>query len=288
MKSTIKRLIAVLLTICMLGSILPLQIWAEEAQTAARTVSQGEQPANLDTPEGEIPVEEDWNEAYPYGAFAFGSYQADVGEPGALSPDGEAIPQTALLPVYRVGGTTGKVPVRLTYAPAVTTDESGTKQVYDYAASGRSDLLIEAENPNPLAAYQKIGLPEAERNMLPAPGVSLRAETSGENSLLLQALDAEEATGFRWQYQTPDGFWKDVEGAAEQTLELTWEDYSVLGVTSWEDLDFRCLLTVEGYLLCTTSLNGQRFTPWPEPAAVPEDLEVPEEPGYTAVEFEDD
>ena len=89
MKSTIKRSIAVLLTICMLGSILPLQIWAEEAQAAARTVSQGEQPAGLDTPEGEIPVEEDWDEAYPYGTFAFGSYQADVGEPGALTPESE-------------------------------------------------------------------------------------------------------------------------------------------------------------------------------------------------------
>ena len=61
MKHTIKRMIALLLTICMLGSVLPLQIWAEEAQEAVQPVKQGEQPASLVTPEGEIPAEEDWD-----------------------------------------------------------------------------------------------------------------------------------------------------------------------------------------------------------------------------------
>ena len=288
MKHTIKRLIAILLTICLFASVLPLQIWAEAADGLSQSVRQGEQPVSLVTPEGEIPADEDWNEAYPYGSFAFGTYQADVAEPGGLSADGQPIPQTALLPVYRVGGAIGRATVRISYAPAVTTDESGSNVIYDYAASGKQDLLIEAENPNPLAAYQEIGLPEQERNMLPAPGVSLHAAADGANSLVLSLQDAEEASGFRWQYQAPGGFWKDVEGAAEPTLELTWEDYSVLGITSWEELDFRCILTVEDYLLCTVSLHGERFTPWPAASAVPDALEIPEEPGYTVVEFEGD
>lgn len=288
MKRTSKRLTALMLTICMLTSILPMQIWAEEANRNPQLLRQGEQPTGLDTPEGEIPAEEDWDQEYPYGTFAFGTYQADVAEPGALSGDGAPIPQTALLPVYRVGGTTGRATVRISYAPAVTTDEGGTEMVYDYAASGKGDLFIEAENPNPLAAYQQIGLPEAERNMLPAPGVSLHAVADGANSLVLRLQGAEEASGFRWQYQSPGGFWKDVEGASEPSLELTWEDYSVLGITGWEDLDFRCILTVEDHLLCTVSLNGAAFTTRPEVSPVPEDLELPEEPGYTVVEFEND
>ena len=284
MKTTCKRLVAALLSICMLCSVLPMQSWAANAQT----VQQGEQPASLVTPEGEIPADEDWNEAYPYGTFAFGTYQADVAEPGALTSEGAEIPQTALLPVYRVGGTTGRVTVRITYAPAVTTDESGKEYVYDYAASGKRDLLIEAENPNPLVAYQQIGLPEAERKMQPASAVSLQAVADGENRLVLSLIDAEQASGWRWQYRTPGGFWKNVEGADEATLELSWEDYSVLGITSWEDLDFRCVLTVEDALFCTLSLHGEQFTPWPEASAVPAEIEIPEEAGYTPVEFEDD
>lgn len=124
--------------------------------------------------------------------------------------------------------------------------------------------------------------------MLPAPGVGVEAALSGENSLQLSLIDAVEASGFRWQYQTPAGFWKDIEGATEPTLELSWEDYSVLGTTSWDDLDFRCILTVEDYLLCTISLNGERFTPWPAGSAIPEDLTIPEEPGYSVVSFEND
>jgi hypothetical protein len=213
MKHTIKRMIALLLTICMLGSVLPLQIWAEEAQEAVQPVKQGEQPASLVTPEGEIPAEEDWDEEYPYGTFAFGTYQADLGEPGAVDKEGQPLNQTILLPVYRVGGSVGRATVKITYAPAVTTDETGTQPVYDYAASGKLDLLLETEDANPLALYQTVGLPKAEREMQPAPGVGIRSHTDDDGSMLISLTDAEEAAGYRWQYKGLAGGWQDVEGA---------------------------------------------------------------------------
>ena len=284
MKNSIKRLIALILSICMIGTLLPAQILAAEPQQ----ISQGEQPGSLVTPTGEVPVEEDWDDAYPYGTFAFGNYQADVAEPGALTPEGAEIPQTALLPIYRIGGTTGRVTVRVTYAPAVTTDQNGEGLVYDYAASGKRDLLIEVEDTNPLAAYQEIGLPPEERAMQPAEGVGIRSERSGENGLLLSLENADSATGWRWQYKTPAGCWKDVEGADKDVLELTWQDFSALGITGWDNLDFRCLLSTEEGLRCTISLNGERFTPWATPDPIPENLEIPEKLGYTPVEFEDD
>lgn len=288
MKHTIKRMIALLLTICMLGSVLPLQIWAEEAQEAVQPVKQGEQPASLVTPEGEIPAEEDWDEEYPYGTFAFGTYQADLGEPGAVDKEGQPLNQTILLPVYRVGGSVGRATVKITYAPAVTTDETGTQPVYDYAASGKLDLLLETEDANPLALYQTVGLPKAEREMQPAPGVGIRSHTDDDGSMLISLTDAEEAAGYRWQYKGLAGGWQDVEGGTEATLKLTMDDCSALGITDFDGLDFRCILTVEDFLLCSISLMGESFAPYPEAGPAPEGLTAPEEPTFTAVEFAGD
>ena len=243
----LKRGLAYLLCLCLLASALPVQAMAQG------NVAQGSLPERLSTADGEVSVDENWNETYPFGAFAFGNYQADIGEPGAADKDGNPLPGTALLPVYRIGGTTGRVTARITYAPAITTDESGAIPVYDYAASGRSDIRIEYEDANPLAAYQTIGLPEKERQMLPAPGVGVASRLEEDKNLTLSLTNAGEATGFRWQYKAPAGGWKDIEGADKATLTLKWEDYSALGITGWDGLDFRCVLTVEDYLLCTVN-----------------------------------
>ena len=278
----LKRGLAYLLCLCLLASALPVQAMPQG------NVAQGSLPERLSTADGEVSVDENWNETYPFGAFAFGNYQADIGEPGAADKDGNPLPGTALLPVYRIGGTTGRVTARITYAPAITTDESGAIPVYDYAASGRSDIRIEYEDANPLAAYQTIGLPEKERQMLPAPGVGVASRLEEDKNLTLSLTNAGEATGFRWQYKAPAGGWKDIEGADKATLTLKWEDYSALGITGWDGLDFRCVLTVEDYLLCTVSLGGEDFKPYSAPQTAPEDLEIPDGPTYTTLEFDDE
>ena len=147
-----QRIVALLLCVLLLASPMTDALRAEAAQP--------ELPAALSTPEGEIPVEEDWDEVYPYGTFAFGTHQADVAEPGAATPDGGQIPGEIEIPVYRLGGTVGRVTATVTYAPAITTDPTGEQKVYDYAASGRDDIRIEYGNPSPIAAYQSPGMPE--------------------------------------------------------------------------------------------------------------------------------
>ena len=291
MKKMIQRLIAVLLCTCMIGSMLPVQAADTEtvALAAPQTVAQGEQPASLDTPDGEIPVEEDWNETYPFGTFAFGTHQADVGEPGAKTKDGEAIPQTILIPVYRLGGTVGRVTARITYAPAITTQADGTGSLYDYAASGRQDLLIEYENPNPIAAYQDLGVPLAQRKMTAAEAsiVVPEAPEDAKREDELKLTVSASAETYRWQVRQ-FGTWQDVRDANEPELTLTWGDLWNFDAGTWSGLDFRCILGTGGVLTCTASLMGEVYEPISETPALPEDLDTEAEPGYAELIFESD
>ena len=64
-----KRLISLFLALVMLSSAAPLLVFAEDSIPDVR---QGEQPTVLQTAEGEVPIDEGWDESYPYGTFAFG------------------------------------------------------------------------------------------------------------------------------------------------------------------------------------------------------------------------
>ncbi|MBQ6163175.1 MAG: hypothetical protein IJK23_01740 [Clostridia bacterium] len=281
----LQQFVAVFLCVCLVGSLLPMQVWAKEQP---QTIEQGDLPEVLNTSDGEVAVQDEWEDLYPYGTFAFGTYQADLGEPGAKTPEGDELQQSLLLPVYRIGGTRGRVTAKIIYSPVVTTDESGTQAIYDYAASGKQDLLIEVEKPNPLAAYQQIGLPDAEREMLPAPSVGIHSRTDDDNNLILSLTGAEEAAAFRWQYKGAMGSWKDVLDGTESVLTLTGDDYSAMGITGWDSLDFRCILTVEDVLLCTVSLRGENYVQDVPLSPIPDGLVSPEEPEYEAVAFEGD
>ena len=295
--STCQRITAFLLCLALCVSLAPVQAFAEDPPTAARSepiasvpVEQGEQPEALITAEGEIPVEEDWDEAYPYGVFAFGTTQADVGEPGAKTAEGETLLQTQLIPVYRLGGSQGRATARILYAPAITTLD-GEDQVYDYAASGKRDLLIEYENPNPLAAYQVIGLPRAQREMRPA---SVRvvpvedaedAEPEGETELCLS--EPVLADSFRWQILT-NGRWQDIKDSDLPTLSVGWDTLWDFDKDCLSGADFRCVLEKDGALTCAVSLLGEVYEPIAEPEPVPEGLDVFADPGYSVLEMEDD
>ena len=138
-----KKGLSLLLTLLMLVSLVPLHAASAEGDTETTAEPGGEeQPVVIRTENGDITPEEDWDVVYPYGTFAFGNYQADVAESGALTADGQAIPESILIPVYRLGGAVGRATVRIMYAPAITTNEDGTEQVFDYAASGKQDVLI--------------------------------------------------------------------------------------------------------------------------------------------------
>ena len=145
------KLLSVILSVMM---VLPMMqpIFAFGADADGSPAELRVVPEVIHTADGDIPVEEDWNEVYPYGTFAFGNYQADIAEPGALADSGEPLPQTILIPVYRLGGTVGRVTAKVSFSPAVTVAPDGNGYVYDYAASGKSDILVEYETPSVIAA----------------------------------------------------------------------------------------------------------------------------------------
>ena len=116
------KALALLLCLCMCISMLPSKFTLAE-DDLEQTVPQGEAPEVIVTKDGEIEPDEDWNETFQFGTFAFGHYQADIAEPGVKTADGQEIPQSVLIPVYRLGGTVGKAIVHSHCAPAVTMDE---------------------------------------------------------------------------------------------------------------------------------------------------------------------
>lgn len=112
----IKKLLAALLCLCMTVSLLPTRFAAaeeigvpepESGEAAAPVRDDGEETYIAADDETILPGA-DWNELYPFGTFAFGNHQADIAEPGATA-DGQEIPQSLLIPVYRFGGTVGRV-----------------------------------------------------------------------------------------------------------------------------------------------------------------------------------
>ena len=292
----LRRGIAFLLCLCMICTVLPLPVWAEKAQydsvqnTPAPQL-QGEQPVAIRTADGDVAVEEDWNEVYPYGTFAFGSYQADVAEEGAKNADGQTLPDTIRIPVYRLGGTVGKVTALITFSPAITTDANGTDFVFDYAASGKDDLLIEYENPNPIADYQTLGVPRWQLSMQPGTAaVTLQNEEEPvEGDSFTASLPAElQADSYRWQAYT-DGLWKDVQGAEDAGASVTM-DYSLL----WDfdnnqatGTDLRCVYSAGGKYYCSESLLGESYEPISAPEPVPEDMDAAADPGYSTLEADE-
>ncbi|MBQ3954655.1 MAG: hypothetical protein II680_02095, partial [Clostridia bacterium] len=283
-KKPMRRLLAVLLSLCMCLPLLPAGVWAQDEPAAEeRTV-----PATIITKDGEIPVDEDWDETYPYGTFAFGTHQADVAEPGAKTSDGQEIPQTILIPVYRLGGTAGRVTAKITYAPAVTTEPDGTGYVFDYAASGKQDLLIEYENPTPVAAYQELGVPGEEREMTASdltvvcPDVT---EDTGEDDEVTLAVSEEVfATSYRWQ-TVRNGEWYDIDDATDSFLTVRWGDLWDFENSVPTGADFRCILNIDGALSCTESLLGEVYEPVAEPETMPEDIKEEADAEYTALSF---
>ncbi len=286
--------ISLLLTLLMVISLLPLHTVLADDDTETPSEPAGEEPSIvIRTENGDITPEEDWDVVYPYGTFAFGNYQADVAESGALTADGQAIPESILIPVYRLGGAVGRATVRIMYAPAITTNEDGTEQVFDYAASGKQDVLIEVEDANPIAAYQPLGIPESERNMKPAacevklPDAPEDVSPEDELVLTLSGIADTEAEAYRWQVCREDG-WHDIEDANSPELIVTWGDIWDFENQEPTGYDFRCLLKNGDEITCSRSMLGEVYEPIADPEPVPEDLVIPDEPTFSTVTFEDD
>lgn len=284
--------LSLLLTLLMLVSLVPLHAASAEGDTETTAEPGGEeQPVVIRTENGDITPENDWDTVYPYGTFAFGSYQADVAESGATTADGQIIPESILIPVHRLGGTVGRATVRIVYAPAITTNEDGTEQVFDYAASGRQDVLIEVEDANPIAAYQPLGIPESERRMQPSELAVLipdpPEDVSPEDEFAMTLSGEADADAYRWQVCREDG-WHDIADADSPELLVTWGDVWDFENREATGYDFRCLMKKGDEITCARSMLGEVYEPIADPEPLPDDIVIPDEPTYSALTFDDD
>ena len=137
MKTT-RRIIAVLMSLLMLFSAVPAQAFAVN-RVVLEPVS-GTRVAELT----QTAAEENWDETFPFGTFAFADSEASVTEGGET-----------LIDVLRLGGTAGRATVYIYYSPAAMDLGEGK---YSYGnAAGTDDIRIEVEDALPIAAYQEVG-----------------------------------------------------------------------------------------------------------------------------------
>ena len=137
-----RRLLCAALTVLMLFE-------ASGSALAYLVTGEGSAPTSVvytDTNGNTQPVDESWEETFPYGAFAFETS-------GLALSEGES----GVIKVYRLGGTTGRATAYLTYEPVLLQDENGGA-VYDYAVSA-NDVAIQVEEPLPRARYDAVGMP---------------------------------------------------------------------------------------------------------------------------------
>ena len=219
----LKRSLALLLTLVMLITALPVQVFAYLApQDGPITI--------VDQDGNTVTTDESWETTFPNGTFAFGDFQAVATEGG----------QTTVIEVMRLGGTAGRAIAYVSYEPAVSKMPDGTA-TYSTAA-GSNDIIIEAEDPLPGSEYQPVGQPEAP--LTPVTPVAVKRTDTEDGAAL--SVDVE-ADSYQWYVYYAAG-WEIVSGATEATF-----------VTSAEDLaeyDFRCVFTVDGTEYSSDSYMG--------------------------------
>ena len=214
-----------------------------------------------DSEGNETVVDESWNEVYPFGAFAFGMTGGSVKE-------GE----DTVITLYRAGGTHGRATAYIEYMPVAVSNEDGSIYL-GYGLSGR-DIVIEVEDPLPVAEYQAVGKYDD-----PEPGDAfVLVDTDDEGYVLTLSEEAEE---YHWQVLN-DGVWTDI--IASDAIELkTDAEYLV-------EYDFRCIYTKDDARFCTASLKGVAYEKpeQAEPADPPEDIELNPEKTFSVLPIDDE
>ena len=249
MKS-LKKLLAMFLSIIIVIGIVPYQLFAFAANKGKPTV--------LNTEKGRIDVEPDWDTEFPYGTFAIEQSEAALEEGG----------ETLTVNVYRLGGTSGRATALVRYSPALVPIGEDS---YGYStAVSTDDIKIEVEQALPIAQYQPVGKdPDPEES-----GVGISKKESGDDIILSLSVKAD---GYQWQSSAGDK-WKDVSGASGKTFTAAKEDA--------DNFDFRCVYTQKGIKYCTDSLKGEKYEkpqekPLPE---MPDDIDLNPDKSFAELE----
>ncbi|MEG1578445.1 MAG: hypothetical protein RR336_06745, partial [Oscillospiraceae bacterium] len=138
MENTVKKLLAMILSVVMLISAVPTQAFAY-------MMEKGEKLSIVGKDGKTVTEDESWEKTFPYGTFAFERGDIIVGEGGA----------EVTLKLYRMGGTTGRATALISYDPVIAKMADGTGAYAN--AAGSKDITITVEDPLPIAQYQALG-----------------------------------------------------------------------------------------------------------------------------------
>lgn len=302
MKKKLSRILSMVLVCSTMITALPttaLAYFVSEMDHADESYTGSIPITNEDGTTDILEYDETWEERYPYGAFVFGTNEA------AANEDPTDDNNTVTIPVYRLGGTEGRATVYLRYQPMISQDGEDSL-TYAYAASGRDDLTIQVEDPQPVAKYQPVGAPHiyagCDLNMDQGVKTVVDEESGDEYNeetgyqVLSLALDDEsEVESCIWQVQVLraddqnelyiDSSWSNIADALSTELEVPDE----IWFTDDALYDFRCIYTVDGKTYCTSTAWDVPFEETTEELEeMPDDLELNAEPTYTTLYFENE
>ena len=230
--------------------------------------------------------QDEWEEEYPYGVFAFKETQVNLKE---SATNGE---EKGTLTLYRLGGTEGRAEALVVLIPAAAQIEEDRMSYAN--AAGTNDYRVSVENPWPIAQYQAYGgtgeiiraggsiTTVTETEEIPDEDPVAEDEGQSESSVQLttQTLVApvENADSYQWQmqiklYNSYVQRWSDIKGATDAEMVMSPE---LLRLVSNENYtyDFRCFYEVNGVKYCSESWQGEVYEPEADyiPPVMPEDF----------------
>ncbi len=208
-------------------------------------------------------TEEEWEELFPYGIFAFKESELSLRENGEDGTD------KATLTLYRIGGTEGRAEATVMLTPAITQLD---KDRVSYAnAMGTGDYTVTVEDPWAIAYYQPFG----RMDEIIYTGEAITYETVDESvydtpveggEITPVTLYAPEgADSYQWQmqsklFQTEEYVrrWSDIDGATEREMQFSDEMLDAFLSTTYT-YDFRCIYVIDGVTYCSDSLRGEVY-----------------------------
>ncbi|MEG2096914.1 MAG: Calx-beta domain-containing protein, partial [Pseudoflavonifractor sp.] len=253
MRSIGKKLLAMTLTLAILISTVPAQVFAYMAPKS-------ENLSVVDKNGKTIAEDDSWEQTFPYGAFAF--------EHASLA---NAEGEDGIIKVYRLGGTAGRATAFLTYEPVLTQNEDGTT-IDDYAISS-DDIEIKVEEPQPAAKYQPVGkVPDPKSSK-----ATVKAVPDEKGYTLNLSVTAEQ---YQWQILN-NGVWENILDATAATVPADKE--FVDGST----YDYRCLYTEKAVQYCSSSMRGEVYVAPAEEVLepMPDGINLSADPVYTPLDM---
>ena len=234
----------------------------------------------LNTEQGEIDYQQLWESQYPHGSFAFADYSGTIVE-GAT--DGSDF---LLIPLYRIGNTSGRATAYVTVTSPIYQNEDGTTND-SFALSFRRDATLEVEVANPIAYYQELAAPPlfaAEEDVtLELQDYVGETDFSGEADCplticpLLPDGSKLEAEHYAWQYRPVGSTWRTFADSDVQSLNV---DYSqIFDENGIPTADYRMVFYRNDSVYCTPTLfTGDPYDPQEDLGQqIPQDL-APYEP----------